>query len=239
MAPTDNLQLSVEYWNFDYDELIRPAASAQSIVNQDCADDGIPNDPRIERSPSGQIRNVFTSFINTGNVQTDGFDLNLAYALPETAAGMFTANLRASYVSSFDVTSFDAAGNSSTFDGAGRRNFNNPFGSVPDLRGNIRIDWGKGNHGANFAIRHIASYTNDQPTDPADWTSVDSWTSLDLRYTYMLDDLFDSPASIAVGINNIADEDPPTLGFRVRPGYDAQVHEIRGRMVYAEVRFEL
>ena len=239
MSPLDELQVSVDYWSFDYDGLIRPAASAQSIVNSDCADDGIPNDPRVERSPSGQIRNVFTSFINTGNVKTDGIDLNLTYDLPETSLGMISATLRASYVNKFDVTSFDDAGMATSFDGAGRRNFNNPFGSVPDLRGNLRFDWVKGNHAGNLAVRHIASYVNDQQTDPANWTDVDSWTSFDVRYSYVLDDMFDSPASIAVGINNIGDKDPPSLGQGVRPGYDAQVHDIRGRMAYVEVRFEL
>lgn len=239
LSPTDAMQVSLDYWNFDYEDLIRPAANPQSIVNRDCADDGIPNDPRIERSPSGQIRNIFTSFINTGGVKTDGIDLNFAYVFPESSFGDIQANLTASYVNKFDITSFDENGNASTFDGAGKRNFNNPFGSVPDLRANLRVDWVRGNHSGNLGIRHIASYTNDQQPDPADWTSVDGWTSVDLRYAYMLDDFLDSPASIAIGINNIADEDPPTLGQGVRPGYDAQVHEIRGRLIYAEIRFEL
>jgi len=239
LSPRDDLQASLDYWSFDYDGLIRPAASAQSIVNQDCADDGVPNDPRVERSPSGQIRNVYTSFINTGNIKTDGLDLNVTYAFPEMSFGNVMATFRASYVNKFDVTSIDEDGMSSTFDGAGRRNFNNPFGSVPDLRANLRFDWVKENHSANFAIRHISSYVNDQQTNPDNWIDVDAWTSLDVRYSYSLDDLFDAPASIAVGINNVADDDPPTLGQGVRPGYDAQVHEIRGRMIYAEVRFEL
>lgn len=239
LTPLDNVQVSIDYWSFDYDGLIRPAASAQSIVNQDCADDGVPNDPRIVRSPSGQIRDVFTSFINTGSVETDGIDVNFTYELPETSFGNIRATLRASYVNSFDVTSIDDAGVASTFDGAGKRNFNNPFSSVPDLRANLRLDWAKGNHSGNLAVRHIASYTNDQQTDPANWSSVDAWTSLDLRYTYALDNLFSAPASIAIGINNVADEDPPSLGQGVRPGYDAQVHEIRGRVAYAEIRFEL
>jgi outer membrane receptor protein involved in Fe transport len=239
LNPTDRFQASIDYWNFDYDGLIRPAASAQSIVNQDCADDGVPNDPRVERSPSGQIRNVRTSFINTGNIETDGIDLNMTYSLPEMSIGEVSATLRASYVNKFDITSIDDAGNSSVEHGAGRRNFNNPFGSVPELRANLRFDWFRNNHSGNFAVRYIDSYVNDQATDPADWVNVDSWTSLDLRYSYALDDLFNSPASIAIGVNNLTDEDPPTLGQGVRPGYDAQVHEIRGRLVYAEIRFEL
>jgi outer membrane receptor protein involved in Fe transport len=239
LNPMENLQASIDYWQFDYEGLIRPAASAQSIVNRDCADDGVPNDPRIERSPSGQIRNVFTSFINTGNVDTDGIDLNVTYDLPESSLGNVRATFRASYVNKFEVTSFDENGVASTFDGAGRRNFNNPFGSVPDLRANLRFDWAKGDHSGNLAIRHIASYVNDQQTDPANWVDVDGWTSVDLRYSFALDDLFNAPASIAVGINNIGDKDPPTLGQGVRPGYDAQVHDIRGRMAYAELRFEL
>ena len=40
---------SVDYFNFDYQDLIAQSEGAQAIVNNDCEDDGIPNDPRVIR----------------------------------------------------------------------------------------------------------------------------------------------------------------------------------------------
>ena len=35
-----------------------------------------------------------------------------------------------------------------------------------------------------------------------------------------------------LGIKNIMDEDPPSLGANVRPGYDNVMHNVLGRTVY-------
>lgn len=228
-------EASVDYWRFDYDNLIRPDGEAQAIVDADCAD-GIPDDPRVVRSSSGQIRSVTLSFINTGDVITDGLDFALGYLFPDEGLGVLSVRAAASYVNRFDITTVNADGSETITEGAGNRNFTNPFSSVPRWRGNVRLAWRSGNHGVTTAVRYISSYTNDQPAEP---TSVASWTSLDVGYSYDLTDLLDRDASIQIGVNNLFDRDPPTLGQNQRPGYDANVHEVRGRLGYIALRFML
>lgn len=229
------LELSVDYWHFDYQNLIRPDGEAQAIVDNDCAD-GVVDDPRVVRSASGQIRSVTLSFINTGDVVTDGLDFAIGYSFYNTGLGDFNLRAAASYVNRFDITSMDENGVETVTEGAGSRNFTNPFSSVPRWRVNFRVGWELGNHSANAAVRFISSYENDQ-LSPA--TEIASWTSFDIGYGFDLTELLGRSASFRLGINNVFDRDPPTLGWKQRPGYDANVHEIRGRLGYIAIKFEI
>lgn len=228
VEPIESLRVSLDYWSFKYTDLIRPNASAQALVDNDCRDDGIPNDPRIIRGSSGNLSRVNLSFINTGELNTNGIDIHAVYELPATAIGNFTLDAAASYVNEFDITNEDG----SKTDGAGSRNFGNPFPSVPELRGNLRLAWSYGAHSAFAALRYIDSYTNDQPTTPI---AIPSWMALDLRYTYAIGQLFGGDARVSIGSNNVFDKPPSTLGQGERPGYDDEVADVRGRILYAEM----
>ncbi|NVJ96596.1 MAG: TonB-dependent receptor [Alphaproteobacteria bacterium] len=224
-------ELSLDYWRFDYQNLVRPDGEAQAIVNNDCLD-GVADDPRVVRSSSGQIRSVTLSFINTGDVVTDGLDMALAYSFPETSVGSVRLSAAASYVNRFDITSV-ADDVVTVTKGAGNRNFANPFSSVPRWRANMRLNWISGKHGVNAAVRYISGYKNDQLTPAGD---IESWTSVDVGYNYDFANLFGKSASIRVGVNNLFDRIPPALGPNQRPGYDANVHEIRGRLAYVALK---
>jgi iron complex outermembrane receptor protein len=229
------LEVSLDYWRFDYQNLIRPDGEAQAIVNNDCAD-GVADDPRVVRSASGQIRSVTLSFINTGDVVTDGLDFALGYRWEDTPVGNFTLRGAASFVNKFDITSVDEVGAETVTKGAGSRNFANPFSSVPRWRANVRLGWQQGSHSANAAMRYISGYNNDQLIPVGE---VASWTSFDIGYSYNLSELLGSSASLRLGVNNLMDSEPPTLGQNQRPGYDANVHEIRGRLGYISFTFSL
>lgn len=228
VTPGGGFRMSLDYWRFDYSGLIRPDADPQAIIDADCADDGIANDPRVTRSSSGQLAGISVSFINTGKVVTDGLDARLGYDFGETGAGSFSVDSSVSYVNKFNITSDDGT----VIEGDGSRNFSNPFSSVPKWRANGTLGWQNGNHSANATVRYISSYLNDQLDDGS---KVGAWTSLDVRYGVALEDVTGIPAVLSVGVNNVFDRDPPSLGEDVRPGYDANVHDVRGRLFYSEL----
>jgi iron complex outermembrane receptor protein len=172
------------------------------------------------------------SFINAGELETDGFDLALTYHLGDTDFGDWRLGTKATFVNSFDLEDSNGA----TIDGAGSRNFSNAFSSVPEWRGNATINWNLENHSANATVRYISGYDNDQLDNSGAVENIENWTTFDLRYGYAFENIFDYPASISVGVNNVFDEDPPSLGENVRPGYDENVHDVRGRLMYAEIR---
>ncbi|TQV78741.1 hypothetical protein FKG94_12005 [Exilibacterium tricleocarpae] len=226
-SPTDDLRLSVDYWRFEYEDLITQDEGAQAIVDNDCADNGIPDDPRIQRLGSGQLRVITSEFINTGSVETDGVDLATHYDFPSVALGLFSAGLNLTYVNKFAVVNDDG----STFDGVGSRNFTNQFGSLPQWRAMANMGWNLDRHSANLVVRYIDSYENDQSDD----FEVDSFTSVDLNYAYELP--WDDDGELLIfklGARNLFDVDPPSLGDGVRPAYDDRVHDVRGRILYAE-----
>lgn len=226
LKPLHGLDASIDYWRFDYKDLITPDEGPQAIVENDCAD-GIPNDPRVTRDAGGQLRNVSSFFINAGSVLTDGLDLAASYALPAGRLGKLSLGVNATWIRTFRIQ-LDAS--SAPFDAVGSRNFNNPFRSTPQWRGNTSLGWSHGAHSANLTARFIDSYLNDQGNTP-----IASWTTFDAQYALMLPDFFAGTTTFTVGANNLLGKDPPSLGDKIRPGYDDVVHDVRGRILYAQV----
>ena len=251
----DNFSASIDYWTFDYEDLIAQSEGPQAIVDNDCntdgstaSADGIPNDPRVIRDAGGQLREVITQFVNIGSVETDGIDVNANYNT-DLGNGNLNLNFGATFVNSFDV---DGDGDGVLdFDGAGSRNFRNSFATMPELRANLSGTYFIGDHTFNLAARYIDGYDNDQSNDGP----VDSWTTFDAQYSYVWSGLIgDGDTTLTLGVNNLTDEDPPALtrrnadgsitqrfndngtynrGWIDRPGYDDRAgHDLRGRIVY-------
>lgn len=217
---TDDLRVSLDYWDFDYTDLISQDEGAQAIVNNDCAD-GVINDSRIVRDGGGQLREITSEFINTGSVKTNGIDVALDYAY-----GAFDAGMKLTYINEFEVNNDDGT----SFDGVGSRNFTNQFGSLPQLRATANVGWSAENQSANLVLRYIDSYENDQNNN----LEIESYTSIDVNYSYDLHLNFEDPLTLKVGARNLFDQDPPSLGLGQRPAYDDRVHDVRGRAMYFE-----
>ena len=248
---TERFRASIDYWNFDYTDLIAQSEGVQAIVDNDCKDDGIPNDPRVIRDAGGQLRQVNTKFTNIGSVETDGIDINADYNM-DIGSGSLSIDFGATFVNKFDV---DVDGDGTLeFDGAGSRNNSNNFSTMPEVRARLGGTYLIGNHTANITARYVDGYKNDQSND----ADIDSWTVIDAQYSFVMPGLIgDGDTTFTIGANNVFDEDPPAL-FRNntdgtprtrfesdgtydrswidRPGYDDRAgHDVRGRIVY--VRF--
>jgi len=253
---TDRFRASIDYFLFDYTDLIAAEAGAQAIVNAQCpnGNDGLPiaADPRVVRDATGQVREVSSQFVNIGSVETSGIDLNADYTL-DFGNSTVILDIGATILDSFDV---DTDGDGITeFDGAGNRNQSNNFATMPEVRANGAVTWFSGNHTARAGLNHIGSYDNDQGNN----TEINSFTTLDAMYSYTFNGLIgDGDTTLTIGANNLLDEDPPALyrgdadgvrqgrfladgrynrGWVDRPGYDDRAgHDLRG--VTAYVRFK-
>ncbi len=262
---SDSFRASLDYFLFDYTDLIVAEAGAQAIVNAQCPNGSdnspIVADPRVTRDATGQVREVSSQFVNVGSVETSGLDFNADYTM-DWGDGTVIFDLGATYLMAFDVDD----GNGNVFDGAGSRNQSNAFATMPELRANIGATWFKGNHTARAGFNHIGGYKNDQGNN----ADINSWTVLDALYSYTFTGLIgDGDTTLSIGANNLLDEDPPALyrntvdpatgnlvrqgrfinnpgasndgfynrGWVDRPGYDDRAgHDLRGRVVY--VRFK-
>jgi iron complex outermembrane receptor protein len=252
---TERFRASIDYFQFDYEDLIAPEAGAQAIIDAQCPnDDGSPiiADARVTRDATGQVRSVTSQFTNIGKVETSGIDIGADYTL-DFGNSSFILDVNATLLDSFDV---DTDGDGSTdFDGAGSRNQSNNFSTMPELRANGGLTWFAGNHVARVGVSHIGNYKNDQGNN----TEINSWTVWDVLYSYTFNGLIgDGDTTLSIGVNNLLDEDPPALyrgdangvrndrfnddgtynrGWTDRPGYDDRAgHDLRGQIVYARFK---
>ena len=228
--------ISLDYWHIDYRDVIAQGRSFQAILDDDCRNDGVANDPRVLRDSSGQLVVVTTDYENVGMVRTSGIDLN-AHVAFATRLGEVRLNAEATLLTRFDVGN---RGQPLT-DALGSRNDTNGFGPTPPLRASVGITWRRGAHRANAAVRHIDSYDNDEV---ATLPEIDAWTTLDVQYAYGFDAPGGGEATLTLGATNLTDEDPPPLPsglegtqrYNLRPGFDGFVHDIKGRVVYVRYR---
>ena len=237
LEPWDGAALSLDYWTLDYRNVIAQGRSFQAIVDDDCRDDGSPNDPRVQRDSSGQLSVVTTEYENVGAVRTEGFDFNAHYDLPPAPIGDFRLTADATLLTRFDVR-FSDAGFS---DQLGNRNDRNGFAPTPELRVNLGLNWHAGPHAAGLTLRYVDSYKNDEiATQP----KIAAWTTLDANYSYRIENFFGTQTTIFLGTRNLTDKDPPPLPtgregihrHNLRPGFDGLVHDIKGRTIYLRFR---
>jgi iron complex outermembrane recepter protein len=220
------LRMTADYFTYKYQDLILPDGDPQFIADEVRANRLPAN--RIIRDGAGQIRQVFGQFLNRGDARAEGLDINLRYSPRWFDNTKISFDASSTIITGYRSTVFaglDGRGNIK-----GSRNFANAFGSVPDFKVNGGVTIESGIHGMNISGRYIGKYTDDQTVQP-----IGSQLTIDARYTRSLDGLFGGDGtSLTIGAINLFDVDPPAL--TVRPGYDNEVHDIRGRQLYVSLK---
>lgn len=220
-----------------------PAAPVVALADAACI--AIATDPRVVRdydtaTNTGTLASfrVFTDRFNASFAETDGFDLNVTYAPDyQLLGGDMSFRSESTYVNKFEFQSNDA---SPIYDGAGNRNAGNSLArSIPQWRSNNTFSWAKDRHSAIFIVRYISSYEDGHTIDGINPVDIDSWTTLDVQYTYDMSDYIGLGGTLLTfGSNNVLDEDPPLVSSGAITndfGYDVKVHDPRGRMLYVRV----
>ncbi len=214
--PLDGLQLDVDYFNFDFSNVII-STSPQAIVNAD------PNGAAVIRAPSGTIVQVNNDFVNASSVETSGIDFKVAYNF-DTQIGTFSPSFLGTYILNYDIVDPQAG----AIDGEGVRNFAN-FGSpTPQLRFNAGVGWQNGAHSANVFLRHIGSYLDDQNG----LSEIGSDTRLDIQYTIAINEYMnrDQLTAVTIGVRNATGTRAPQVF--TNGGFDSRVHDPRGALLY-------
>jgi iron complex outermembrane recepter protein len=220
------LVATVDYFTYRYTDLILPGGDPQSIV--DAVEAGeLPAD-RIVRDGAGQVRQVFSEFLNRGDADAAGVDVNLSYDPTWWERGDLTLFAQSTIITKFRSSEFP--GLDGNGDLKGSRNFANAFGSVPDFKLNAGATLALGRHEFSVTGRYIGEYTDDQADLP-----IEDQLVVDARYTLSLDGFLGGETSaLTIGALNLLDEDPPTIINR--PLYDTEVHDPKGRQVYLSLK---
>lgn len=238
--PADNLVLDLDYWTFEFTDVIIQE-NFQAVLNE------FATDPtRVQRvaGPGSPVTQINVGFVNASSVETNGIDFRARYDM-ETSFGQLAPFIEGTYILAYDIEDPQAG----SIDGAGRRNFTNFGTSTPELRFNAGLGWMNGAHGANLFVRYTSAYDDDQNCQDGTLTPVtgcganggffeiDSFVSVDAQYSLDTAVLMNQESGpiLTLGVINAAGEEPPQVF--TNGGFDSKVHDPRGRMIYARLKY--
>ena len=234
------LVLSVDYFQIEVDGFVG-TVPAQFALER-CLDTG---DQRfcglVNRDSAGTLflvdgeAFIQTTNINTGTLNTSGFDISASYAfdLPR-----FGERLGFRYLATvLDELEEVTLPGEPAFDCVGEHGgaCDNP---VPEYRHRLSADWTSGDWMATLTWRYLSSI--DQfSTSPTEVNELDSMSFFDLFVRCELSDSI----QLRAGINNLFDEDPPLTSLAgFGGGEDAgrgntypQLYDSQGRFIFAGV----
>ncbi|MBL4827016.1 MAG: TonB-dependent receptor [Spongiibacteraceae bacterium] len=244
---TESFTGSLDYFVYEFEDRITEDGNFQDIVDRECSGGVYTPSSQVKRDPSGQLQNVSSSFVNIGGVTAEGFDLNMKYIWDGIAGGTLTLGGNSTFITTFDM---DVEGDGNIFDGANNRNRFIGFGSLPELRANMYLNWQSNIHSLGLTARYIGGYDDRTPVQedaPIEDTqaqqaleaenAIDSQLVFDFQYGIELDALVgEGTTNLTIGVNNITNEDPPNVEFD-RIAFDGEVHDPRGRVIYARAKY--
>jgi outer membrane receptor protein involved in Fe transport len=231
-APTDQLNLSLDYWSFDYSDVI-VEQNPQALLNAAALGDPQAAIQVIRDPVTGLLLRVDSYYQNASKLKTDGFDLSAAYTFALRGAGTLRVGTEGTYIESYNLDDPQAG----HVDGAGKRNFANFGTSTPRWRANAFVNWRHQRNAVNVYVRYIDSYTDDEVQlgqGPSSYRPIGSFTTVDAQYTLTLGRR-NSP-TLSFGAINLFGEDPPHVA--TNGGYDSKVADPRGRVLYAKAAFK-
>ena len=101
---------------------------------------------------------------------------------------------------------------------------------------NLPITFTAGDHSLALITRFISGVENNQDLDTATGKvgEIDPFTTFDLQYGYTILDWVGTETNLRLGVINVLDSDPPSVPTAVW-GYNAGLHDPRGRIIYAKL----
>ena len=180
----------------------------------------------------GKYSEVRVPRLNLSKVEADGLDFEISYARETENYGTFASYLNASYITTFEKETIPGSGMQDYLDRYSTDDFG--FGSIPNLKGYLGVDWSHEKIGVGVIVNYLSSYEDGRLAydDDEPVPNIDSHVTLDLRLSYQLP--YDVMAS--VGVLNVTDEEPPYAKASFENNYDRNMHDPRQRFVYVNLR---
>jgi iron complex outermembrane receptor protein len=233
LRPLDNLTLSLDYWHFNFEDLITTETATQLVAMD--PDGSLTG--RVSRDATGRVQSVRLQYFNASEMTTSGLDFEGSYAIEMDEAGRLSFNLAATYIKEYELVQSPGA---APINAVGRTN-DSIAGVSPNsrLRGNFRATWANANHSLTALLRyyHPLKFTLTPGSE------IDSWTPIDLTYSYRFDGDFlgnalGSQLSATLGVINVLDEEIPHVPVPGFQPFIPSLYDARGRMVWLRLTGE-
>lgn len=232
LTPVRDLTLTIDYWRLKQDGLVG-VFSTQDQIYLDAIGrlDGGGANPLVARdATSGRVTGVRAIFENLNSREVEATDIGVAYRLLTESYGDFRFNADVSLFGRFYQTPSNGAAallaaGLSTTSGGSQIGLN----GNPRSRATATVVWNKD----GWQVTGSGSYMHGVYDASALNFPVSSWTTFNAAVRHSFDDGPLSGSSIRVGVNNIADKDPPLANQLF--GHFTSLHSARGRFWYMEV----
>jgi iron complex outermembrane recepter protein len=247
-----NLSVTLDYYNIQVDNAID--VLGESVILSSCYPSAGGVTPQycdlITRDPiSGRITSISNLNRNVGGTDAAGIDLALRYALP-TEVGRFGFVFDGTWLQKLDKTLADGT----VIDGKGTFDLNDggTFGVYPEFKFNAGVNWAWQGFGAGVQTRFLSGFKecgepyeyDDAGTMSADFSGtglcyqdstfsrrVKAYSTYDVFLSYALKSGF-GRTSVAVGINNVFDEEPSAIYNGFTAASDPTAYDFVGRFMY-------
>jgi outer membrane receptor protein involved in Fe transport len=230
------LSFTVDYWDYHIEDIITNLDVNYTATQ--CATSGDPTfcnlifryeDPTSLNA--GLIKVLQQPTVNLGELNTDGVDFGIKYALRGTGAGDFNISLDTTYINSYESIASEGAEPQEI---AGT--FDRQFGNYAEWRGLLGLGWAMGGFDGLLTVRYVHSLDIIDPDGapgvqpPLHIPSV-TYYDLTLGYTFPTD------TKVQVGAINLGDKDPPIFYQNnvLNANTDVSTYDTLGRRWYVGV----
>ena len=226
----DSLTASVDYYDLEIDDAVQgrnPGDVITACVNT--------LDPLFcdltPRTSSGTLDVVDNQLQNIGAIEASGFDVMVGYTSPEFSWGRLAATLNATFLDDYIERTANIDGTETVTDFSGTHTNETFPRAFPELRTLTTIDWTRDRWGGSLAFR----WTDEMTL--ANGNKLDSVMFTDLRVTYR-PAFADDALTLALGLNNLLDEDPPVCFPCGVIGMSIVSHDLPGRVGYLRATYQ-
>lgn len=225
-APTDWLNVALDWWEIERENTIRSADRTVLIQNYDLFIDN------FIRDGTGEIVAIDRRFINTGGSLMRGIELD-ANASGQAWGGRWSVGLNGSYIDTFRTKAIESLPYTDNLAGEYVRYFNLPI----RWKHTLNLGWQRGDWAHNLTQIYRSGYKDELPVSVANGTyvpagfdpDVDSYTT----YNYSVSWTGIERLRLTAGIKNLLDEDPPFTAhqndFAAGAAWEPRIADPRGR----------
>lgn len=194
----------------------------------------------ITRNATGAIQSFNNRLQNLGSIETDGFDFDIFWGLPDTDWGRFGVHWQNTFVSDFKAIAADGTRQPQ---GVG---IEVEDSAIPEWSSNLELLWSRGALSASYMLRHISNLTEECGdvagfpvcrNQAAETNRLGSTTYHDAQLNWDLEWL--RGTRLTLGVQNLWDKDPPICLSCSLNGYDASTYDMPGsRFWYVRAQFQ-
>lgn len=233
------LSLEVDFWDVTVKGLITTLDSNFSI--DQCVKTGSPQFCNLVTrfttgANSGQILVFNNPTINLGELNTNGIDFSVRYALKDTPAGSFNFTIDLTRINSYENK---PAANTDPIEIAGT--YDRQFGNYAKWRGLAGVGWSMGELDALLSARYIHSLVLKEPSVTGFDANGNVYPDLELPSVTYLDFTigYNLPTNtrIQLGGQNLTDKQPPILYQNnvTNSNTDVETYDLVGRRWWLSV----